>query len=286
MNAQWSLVCFTFFLCLSGGVLAVQGLLTLLGKGRKTQVPALALSAVALVAGITALVLRLQHWERVFNTLSSVFKSGSVSGLSATLWLCVLCAAVLVLFALFIRRSEEGEAPRWCGVAGIVAGLATPLFLGNAFRTASMPAQGVPVLDAYYVFDAVLLGALTLLAIGLATKGSGAGTARTTALVGVAGSLAAVVVYALMAENDTSGIVRYLEATGPTVSSAGEAASTAILEGPQAGLFWGLVVAVGLVAPAAAAFLVRRIEGSRGALLTGAALVCAVAGSLVWRCLV
>lgn len=286
MGPQWSLVCFTLFLSLSGGVLAVQGLLTLLGKGRKTQTSALALSAVALVAGIVALVLRMQHWERVFNTLSSVFRSGTISGLSAALWLCVLCAIVLVLFALFIRRSEEGEAPRWCGAAGIVAGLALPAFLGNAFRTAAMPEQGVPVLDAYYVFDAVLLGASVLLVLGFVAKGAERGLPATAVLVGAVGSLATTVAYAVMEAGNTSGVVRYLEAAGPTVSSAGGSASVAILNSPQAGLFWGLVIVLGLVVPAVLALLARRSEGAKGALVSGVALVCALAGSIVWRCLI
>ena len=33
MNPEWPLILFTFFLCLSGGILGAQGLLTVLGKG-------------------------------------------------------------------------------------------------------------------------------------------------------------------------------------------------------------------------------------------------------------
>lgn len=48
MNPEWPLILFTFFLCLSGGILGAQGLLTVLGKGKKMQ-------NVALIAALATL---------------------------------------------------------------------------------------------------------------------------------------------------------------------------------------------------------------------------------------
>ena len=51
MNPEWPLILFTFFLCLSGGILGAQGLLTVLGKGKKMQNAALIAALATLVIG-------------------------------------------------------------------------------------------------------------------------------------------------------------------------------------------------------------------------------------------
>ena len=69
MNPEWPLILFTFFLCLSGGILGAQGLLTVLGKGKKMQNVALIAALATLVIGGICVFMHLQHWERIFNAL-------------------------------------------------------------------------------------------------------------------------------------------------------------------------------------------------------------------------
>lgn len=69
MELQWPLILFTFFLCVAGGTLAMQGLLTVLGRGKQMQLPSLVVAAVALVIGGISVFLHLEHWERIFNGL-------------------------------------------------------------------------------------------------------------------------------------------------------------------------------------------------------------------------
>lgn len=307
MAPQWSLVLFTFFFCMAGGTLAMQGLLTLTGRGRKVQLPMLATSAIALVAGMAALCTRFQHIERLFNAFGSVTSGSGVSGLTLVLWLGMACLVTVVLYAVLTHRSDDDAAPRWCGGVAAAVGLALAVLLGGAYKTTTIPAGIVPLLDAYYLFDALLMGGLVaLVAARLCKDDSAADLAVKVGLVGGVGTLASVLFYgfAIGSFEQAGGTVRYANWSSATVvtasvaeSASGLGASFAI--GPQAPMFWGIAVAVGLLVPLAALFALRvlgkrakdapvegRPKSMRLGLALGAiALICVIAGSIVWRCL-
>ena len=51
MHPEWPLILFTFFLCVAGGALGAQGLLNVMGKGKKMQLASLVTALAALVVG-------------------------------------------------------------------------------------------------------------------------------------------------------------------------------------------------------------------------------------------
>ena len=63
METQWPLVIFTFFVCVTCGLLGSMSLLALRDKGRGVQMPALVASAASLVIGGIGSFLHLQHWS-------------------------------------------------------------------------------------------------------------------------------------------------------------------------------------------------------------------------------
>lgn len=289
MELQWPLILFTFFLCLCGGTMAVQGLLTLLGKGKKMQTMSLIVSAVALVVGGISVFMHLEHWERIFNAFGSLLAGNgtAISGITLELWFCVLFAIVLLLYFLFMRRAEDGVAPKWCAVLAIIVGLALPSVTGDSYLMASIPSWNTPMLIIYYLFNAILLGSIVALVLAYATKDMEAAdiAAKTSVAAGVA-SLVVVVGYAAMINSlGQFGNVQYyfdpVHPDTPMVDSAGINAS--ILSGSLAGLFWGAAVVVGIIVPLALAFVSRRSDEKLGLPASSAALVCAIVGSFAWR---
>ncbi len=289
MAPQWSLVLFTFFFCMAGGTLAIQGLFTLTNRGRKVQVPMLATSAAALVAGMAALCTRFQHIERLFNAFGSATGGTGVSGLTLVLWIGILCAAIITLYFVLTHRSENSEAPHWCGAVAVVAGFALTVLLGSTYKTASIPAGIVPLLNAYYLCNAILFGSLVALALSrLCNDDDAADTAVKIGLVGGIGSLATVLFYgfALGSFDQAGSTARYSNWATTTVVTASTATTgSSLVAGPQAPLFWGLVVALGAIVPIAGIVAGRQSAGKKGAAIAVVALACAIAGSIVWRCL-
>ena len=291
MELQWPLILFTFFLSLCGGTMAVQGLLTLMGVGKKMQNASLIVSAVSLVVGGVAVFMHLEHWERIFNAFGSLLAGNgtAVSGITLELWFCVLFALMLVLYFLFMRRSEDGMAPKWCAVLAIVIGLALPAATGDSYLMPSIPAWNTPLLIVYYVCNAVLLGGLVATVIAFMSKDTAAyATTAKVALAGGVVTLIVVVAYAAVINSfGQFGTIDYyfdpVHPDTPMVDSA--AVNASILTGSQAAPFWGLAVVVGLVAPIALAFIAQRGDKPRDLPLAGTALACAVVGSSAWRCI-
>ena len=291
MELQWPLIHFTFFLSLCGGTMAVQGLLTLMGVGKKMQNASLIVSAVSLVVGGVAVFMHLEHWERIFNAFGSLLAGNgtAVSGITLELWFCVLFALMLVLYFLFMRRSEDGMAPKWCAVLAIVIGLALPAATGDSYLMPSIPAWNTPLLIVYYVCNAVLLGGLVATVIAFMSKDTAAyATTAKVALAGGVVTLIVVVAYAAVINSfGQFGTIDYyfdpVHPDTPMVDSA--AVNASILTGSQAAPFWGLAVVVGLVAPIALAFIAQRGDKPRDLPLAGTAHACAVVGSFAWRCI-
>ena len=160
MHPEWPLILFTFFLCVAGGALGAQGLLNVMGKGKKMQLASLVTALAALVVGGLSVFMHLQHWERIFNGFGHI-----TSGITLEFIGCIVFAVVLVLYFLMMRRAEDGMAPKWCGVLAIVVGLALPVITGMSYLMASLPSWNTPLLPVYYLANTVFMGGLTALVI-------------------------------------------------------------------------------------------------------------------------
>jgi DMSO reductase anchor subunit len=103
MELQWPLILFTFFMCLSSGILFAQSVLALKGEGRAFQNTSLVASFVAMVVGGIAVFLHLQHWERIFNGFGHI-TSGITQELIGVVLLFLAPARLLPDGAPFRRR--------------------------------------------------------------------------------------------------------------------------------------------------------------------------------------
>ncbi|MEA5019089.1 MAG: hypothetical protein VB027_01850 [Gordonibacter sp.] len=285
MHLEWPLILFTFFLCIAGGTLAMQGLLTGMGKGKKMQLALLIVAAAGLVVGGLSVFMHLQHWERIFNGFGHI-----TSGITLEFIGCIVFAIVLAVYFLMMRRSEEGVPPKWCGVLAIIVGFALPIVTGDSYLMPSLPAWDTPMLIVYYVCNTILLGGLIGLVISAAT---GAADAKDLALkVSLAGGvlqLIAVIAYAFVIYamgGAFCDITYYFDPTLPDVGMVDISAVTgSVFAGSQAVAFWLGTVVVGVVAPLALTWFAKKVEGKTLVTYGGVALACVVVGSLCWRCI-
>lgn len=286
MELQWPLILFTFFVCLASGVLLAQGVLTVLGKGAKMQLISLITSAASLGVGGVAVFLHLEHWERVFNGFGHI-----TSGITLELIGCVVFAITLVVYFLMMRRSDGGVAPVWCGWASIVVALGMAAVVGFSYLMPALPAWNTPMLVIFYLCNTAFLGGLAALVIaGLKRVDDAKDASVKLALAGGVLQLIVVVIYAAIISTSAgvySDITYYFDPTLPDIGMVDINAITgSIFTGSQAPLFWLGVIVVGIVAPLVLLWLARKVEvGTRLAAYAGIALVCAIIGSIGWRCI-
>lgn len=286
MELQWPLILFTFFLCVAGGTLAVQGLLTVLGRGKQMQLPSLIVAAAALVVGGISVFLHLEHWERIFNGFGHLS-----SGITLEFIFCIIFAVVLVLFFLLMRRSEEGMAPKWMGVVAIVVGLALCAVTGDSYLMSALPVWDTFMLPVYYVVNACFLGGLVAMIIAGAVKCDDAtGLVAKVALVAGIVQCVVLVIYAVLINNMGglfTEVTYYFDPTLPDVGMVDtDAVVGSILTGSNALAYWAGVQLVGVVVPAVLAFLALRAKAASKLVNFGVlGLACAVVGSFIWRCL-
>ena len=114
MELQWPLILFTTLLAWSAGLFATQCIYALRGTGAKAQMPAWIVSAVLLVVGGIAVFFHLEHWERIFNGFGHI-----TSGITQELIAIVVLAVVAVIYLVYLRKNE-GAAPKWIAIVGIV----------------------------------------------------------------------------------------------------------------------------------------------------------------------
>ena len=261
MHPEWPLILFTFFLCVAGGALGAQGLLNVMGKGKKMQLASLVTALAALVVGGLSVFMHLQHWERIFNGFGHI-----TSGITLEFIGCIVFAVVLVLYFLMMRRAEDGMAPKWCGVLAIVVGLALPVITGMSYLMASLPSWNTPLLPVYYLANTVFMGGLTALVIaGLTNDDSAKDLGVKVALAGGALQLIAVFTYAFIINGSaglySADIQYYFDPTLPDVAMVDRASIVgSIFAGANAVMFWLGTVAVGLVAPLVLTWLAKKVE--------------------------
>ena len=284
MELQWPLILFTFFVCLSAGILLVQGILTALDKGKELQFTSLVASAVSLVIGGIAVFTHLQHWERIFNGFGHI-----TSGITQELIGVVLMAVVIILYYLMMRRSEDGQAPKWVGIVAAVVAVVMVVLMAHSYSMAARPAWNTFILIVYYLINMGLLGSLAVLLLAAWRKVSDSfGILVNLAIVFAILQIIVLVAYAFIIQG--SGFPDhgyYFDPTIPDIAVVNtDALMTSVMSGDLALAFWGGAVVCGAVVPAVLAFLARgKGEGKEGTVLLYAAiaLVGAIVGALCWR---
>jgi len=276
MAIQWPLILFTLFLCLSGGTLAIEGVLGIQGKGEELRMPSLVASFVFLVIGGIAVFTHLQHWENIFNGFGHI-----TSGITQEFIAIIVIFVAMVITFVMLRK--EAETPKWVWVLDVVVGFGLAVVMATSYMMPARPNWDTPLLYLYYLCQTFLLGTLTVLAVAALKKASDSiePLAKFALIAGIVQALVLVAYAVYIANVGFSDVGYHIDPTDPTKALVDPSAGiAAILSGNLALAFWGGALVLGAVVPAVAGFLGKR---NGQAALPIAALVCAVIGGIAWR---
>lgn len=280
MEAQWPLIVFTLFVCLTCGLLSGCAILTLKGKGdRELQLPVLVVATVSLVIGGLGSFTHLQHWERIFNGFGHI-----TSGITQELIGCALLGVIIVLWIVALVVKKQGIS-KGVAIASIAVSVLMVVATGHSYLMHARPAW--TLLIVFYLGSACLLGGVTLWLIALLTKQEVelAGECAKLAFLGSAAGLLTDVVYALsLAAFKVYDFGYTLDPTAMTTnplhvnSLIGEAAM-----GAGAPMFW-----VGLITAALALVFVMfaRKNADKTLVMSILAVICMLATSVCMRVLI
>lgn len=278
MELQWPLIAFTTLVAWSAGLFATQALMAVGGHAKKSQTTAWIASAALLVAGGVAVFFHLEHWERIFNGFGHL-----TSGITQELIAIVVLAVVAVAYLAFMRRSDDGASvPKWLAWLAVAISAALVVVMAHSYMMAARPAWDSLLWVAYVLGNALVLGPATM-ALIMAVRGDDAVPAARPALIGAALAAACTVAFAAalqMSGGSFAEVGLYFDPTHPTRAMA----DVAVLLAAQAPMLWGGAVAVGALAPLAAAFMGGRTGDWKlwGSVAVAAALVGAVCMRVVF----
>ena len=284
MELQWPLILFTFFTCLSCGFLFMQGLLTYLGRAKEMQFKSLVASAVALAVGGIAVFMHLQHWERMFNGFGHI-----TSGITQELIGVVFMGVAIVMFFLFMRRSEDGQAPKWVAIVAMVVSVGMVFVMAHSYLMPAIPAWNTAMLIVFYLVNMVSMGALASLVLAAVVKQEDAYSLLAQIAFWAALCMTVVyIAYAFLIQGATFAEPGYyFDPTLPDVAVTVPGIEVArIMSGDLALPFWGGTVACGGVVAALCAYFAWKKPEKLGILpVACVGLLASVIGGLCWRCI-
>lgn len=278
MNPEWPLILFTFFLCVSGGVLGVQGLLCVLGKGKKMQLPSLVVSLAALAVGGIAVFMHLQHWERIFNGFGHI-----TSGITQELIGCVVLAILIVVWFVMLRGGKK--LPVGLSAVTLVAAVAMVCATAHSYLMAAIPAWSW-ALVVFYLGNALMMGPVVLWGIAAIKRDQEVEkTAIGMSLIGAAASLVADLVYTAACATATfANYGHYADPTSMTTAPTHiDSLMDIMVAGDGAVNFWVSLVCVAVVIACAA---VARKKVGASVPFMAVAVVAAAVASILFRVLI
>ncbi|MDR1183304.1 MAG: hypothetical protein LBK67_00735 [Coriobacteriales bacterium] len=276
MAIQWALVIFTLLICLASGVFAGAGLLAVLGKGQKLQVPAIITALLALVIGGIASFVHLEHWSRAFNGFGHLS-----SGITQELIGIVVFFIVLVIYFVV---SRNGETPKWAGVLAIIVGVGLVLVMSASYMMPSRPVWATLALYVFYLAQMVASGgaALWLISSAVGAHDANVINARITTIGGVLVIVSLVVYAGYISTISSPTVGYYFDPTDPTKEMQTTAGfGPQLLSGSLAIYFWSALIVGGAIAAILGFLRWKKADG--GLPLSAIALVCTLAGGLAFR---
>ncbi|MDR0514006.1 MAG: dimethyl sulfoxide reductase anchor subunit [Coriobacteriaceae bacterium] len=276
MELQWPLIIFTLCVCLAAGTFAGLGILTLLGKGQKLQMPAVVASLAYLAVGGIASFLHLEHADRIFNGFGHI-----TSGITQELIGIVVLFVIAIVYLVLSRR---GEIPKWLAVLAVVCGVAMVLVTANSYMMPARPVWSTLLLHVFYLSQAIAGGGATLWLIAALTKADDALQipARITAIGGLLVVVGLAAYAAYISSVTLPAFDYYFDPTDPTKHIASTSGfGSELLTGSLASYFWGALIIGGAIA-AVLGFL-KWSKTDNSVPFSAISLVCVVAGGVVFR---
>lgn len=239
MAVQWPLLIFSVLLGASSGIMVFLGIGEVKGAFKKVRFPLALIALVLLAIGGCASAFHLGHPDRAFYILGNLN-----SGLSRELFAVGFLGIVTLVYMILARKDYPGPTKVF-GILALIGGIVLPLVAGSSLMMPARPAWDNFTLPLMYLGTGIGMG-FVLSAAYVYVKGETTDRRFAFSLAGV-GILCSVVV--------SVAYLIWIAAApfaDPTRSFARLAA------GDMAAPFWLCVVLVGMVAPVALYFLVRK----------------------------
>ncbi len=277
MEAQWPLIIFTLFVCLTCGIFGAMSILALKGQGRQLQFTSLISATVSLAIGGFGAFLHLEHWERIFNGFGHI-----TSGITQELIGCVALAVIIVAWFVVLRGGKEiPKALAWITLAVAVLMLVAT---GHSYLMPARPAWGI-ALVVVYVANACLLGAVAMWLISIMKKDEASeGSSIQFALVGSVVQLAAMAVYTIACSmTKFADFGFYADPTSMTTAPTHVDSLLAIMVSGDGALMFWCSIACAIVALVCAIAAKKKVGASKPYMII--AVIVAIASSILFRVL-
>lgn len=277
MEAQWPLIIFTLFVCLTCGIFGAMSILALKGQGRQLQFTSLISATVSLAIGGFGAFLHLEHWERIFNGFGHI-----TSGITQELIGCVALAVIIVAWFVVLRGGKEiPKALAWITLAVAVLMLVAT---GHSYLMPARPAWGL-ALVVFYVANACLLGAVAMWLISIMKKDEASeGSSIQFALVGSVVQLAAMAVYTIACSmTKFADFGFYADPTSMTTAPTHVDSLLAIMVSGDGALMFWCSIACAVVALVCAIAAKKKVGASKPYMII--AVIVAIASSILFRVL-
>ena len=277
MEAQWPLIIFTLFVCLTCGIFGAMSILALKGQGRQLQFTSLISATVSLAIGGFGAFLHLEHWERIFNGFGHI-----TSGITQELIGCVALAVIIVAWFVVLRGGKEiPKALAWITLAVAVLMLVAT---GHSYLMPARPAWGIAIV-VDYVANACLLGAVAMWLISIMKKDEASeGSSIQFALVGSVVQLAAMAVYTIACSmTKFADFGFYADPTSMTTAPTHVDSLLAIMVSGDGALMFWCSIACAIVALVCAIAAKKKVGASKPYMII--AVIVAIASSILFRVL-
>ncbi|WP_102379163.1 dimethyl sulfoxide reductase anchor subunit family protein [Raoultibacter timonensis] len=277
MEAQWPLIIFTLFVCLTCGIFGAMSILALKGQGRQLQFTSLISATVSLAIGGFGAFLHLEHWERIFNGFGHI-----TSGITQELIGCVALAVIIVAWFVVLRGGKEiPKALAWITLAVAVLMLVAT---GHSYLMPARPAWGIALI-VFYVANACLLGAVAMWLISIMKKDEASeGSSIQFALVGSVVQLAAMAVYTIACSmTKFADFGFYADPTSMTTAPTHVDSLLAIMVSGDGALMFWCSIACAVVALVCAIAAKKKVGASKPYMII--AVIVAIASSILFRVL-
>ncbi|MDF2569324.1 MAG: Psr/DMSO reductase-like protein chain [Sporomusa sp.] len=253
MSIQWPLVFFTLFIGLGCGTFVGSIILTeWYGKAKQIRTVSSLVAIVSIGVGGVASTLHLGHPERMFGALGH-----PTSGIFMESMMSFLLGLAIIVYLLALRRDASAGTCKMIGTVGAVLAAVLTFVNGDAYVMASIPAWNTLILPALYLASAAVMGCFSI-SVLLARTANYKATTTTVATTETAATIetaattemikrATLIALAMQAVVLVAYLVHIAMAPYPDVTRS----VTRVLAGNLAPLFWGGLVLLGLVVPAA-----------------------------------
>jgi anaerobic dimethyl sulfoxide reductase subunit C (anchor subunit) len=253
MSIQWPLVFFTLFIGLGCGTFVGSVILTeWYGKAKQIRTVSSLVAIVSIGVGGVASTLHLGHPERIFGALGH-----PTSGIFMESMMSFLLGLAIIVYLLALRRDASAGTCKMIGTVGALFATLLTFVNGDAYVMASIPAWNTLILPALYLASAAVMGCFSI-SVLLARTADYKATTTTLTTTETAATMettattemikrATLIALAMQAVVLVAYLVHIAIAPYPDMNRS----VTRVVAGNLAPLFWGGLVLLGLVVPAA-----------------------------------